>query len=398
MRFLRLDRLQRSNPFLRRDYQDDFSGSGVPAELKLQLKEPHALEAAFEAIRQEMAIPLDVLRAAYVNIVDGKHVILYGPPGTGKTTLAGLLAAHLFDCEADFATAVSDWTPFETVGGLQLALRENREELVPTAGVITASIVRCLNTVAELSFTGTGPQGSWLVLDEINRANMDAAFGQIFTALDPEHPRISLPFFDPPRRSLTVPSRFRIIGTMNTYDKNFLFRMSYALTRRFALVPIDVPLNSDAVGRADEVTKLWSNLRAALKERCDRSYEIADLKAKYDATLMHPLYEVLTTAIRALPAEEPHGLGRGIGFAQIAAALRHAAMSIELGVVAAADTTGAMDWAVRGAIVPQLEGLPSSQLASFATWWSGNASIRDMKVSLGGIQDLTRGIQLFQAG
>ena len=32
---------------------------------------------------------------------------------------------------------------------------------------------------------------------------------------------------------------------MNSYDKNFLFRMSYALTRRFALVEVDVPSPDD---------------------------------------------------------------------------------------------------------------------------------------------------------
>ena len=44
-------------------------------------------------------------------------------------------------------------------------------------------------------------------------------------------PDVLMPFFDAARQRLTIPRRFRIIGTVNSYDKNFLFRMSYALTR-----------------------------------------------------------------------------------------------------------------------------------------------------------------------
>jgi hypothetical protein len=234
------------------------------------------------------------------------------------------------------------------------------------------------------------------VLDEINRANMDAAFGQVFTALDASHPLVSLPFFDAPRRQLSVPGRFRIIGTMNTYDKNFLFRMSYALTRRFAMIPVDVPDNADQEGRDDEVEKLWEDLRTALKVKAERELSIVDLKAKYEKTLMEPLYGVLVTSIRANPVTTPHGLGRGIGFAQVAAALRHAVMSVELGVVSSSDTSAALDWATRGDIVPQLEGLPGTQLAAFAEWWAKEDGIQNMTTSISAVRDLTRGMQLFQ--
>lgn len=38
-----------------------------------------------------------------------------------------------------------------------------------------------------------------------------------------------------------IPKDFRIIGTMNTYDKTSLYEMSYAFMRRFAFIPVGVP-------------------------------------------------------------------------------------------------------------------------------------------------------------
>ena len=322
-----------SNVFLRRDYTHDFRLSHVPGSLHLNRPTSADLEAGFSQIRDEIAVPLETLKEIYTSIVDGKHVLLYGPPGTGKTTLAGLIAEKLFSCESRFETAVADWTPFETVGGLRLTIIDGQESLQPELGVITEAIVACLNRIAEQALDNAGSQGVWLVLDEMNRANMDAAFGQVFTALDQQHPEVSLPFFEDIRRRLTVPKRFRIIGTMNTYDKNFLFRLSYALTRRFALIPIDVPTNDDEDARKEEREKLWQNLQRSLGERGIRETTAEQLATTYGDTLMKPLYEDLITTMRAASTENAQGLGRSIGFAQIASALRYAVLEIEMGLV-----------------------------------------------------------------
>lgn len=59
------------------------------------------------------------------------------------------------------------------------------------------------------------------MIDEFNRANIDKAFGQLFTAL--EYGALDIPTIDPKRSSekLLIPEDYRIIGTLNTFDKHF---------------------------------------------------------------------------------------------------------------------------------------------------------------------------------
>ena len=102
--------------------------------------------------------------------------------------------------------------------------------------------------------------GQWLVIDELNRSNFDRAFGQLFTVLSGQ--AVVLPFKragqPAPSRSCrrassaartprpsACPRRGAIVATMNVFDKNLLFEMSYALMRRFAFVEV-VPPDEDA--------------------------------------------------------------------------------------------------------------------------------------------------------
>jgi hypothetical protein len=170
----------------------------------------------------------------------GKHVILTGPPGTGKTTLAYLAAEtarkSMFCTGYLPTTATSEWTTFETIGGLQ----PTADGLIYRPGLFVDAI----------------EQGRWLVIDELNRSNFDRAFGQLFTVLAGQ--AVVLPFKrkgqtnpisivpageDPPDKTdmIRVPANWRIIATMNVFDKNLLFDMSYALMRRFAFIEVGTP-------------------------------------------------------------------------------------------------------------------------------------------------------------
>ena len=84
-------------------------------------------------------------------------------------------------------------------------------------------------------------RGTWLVIDEFNRAEIDKAFGPMFTSLRTRELKIPTKIAGKAYEEITIPKDYRIIGTLNTQDKSFLFNMSDALQSRFSYVEIDIP-------------------------------------------------------------------------------------------------------------------------------------------------------------
>ena len=199
-----------------------------------------AAELAQAADESGIIFPEHVLDQLVAAVEAGKHVILTGPPGTGKTTLAYLAAEvgqRALLCTGFLpTTATSEWTTFETIGGFQ----PTNDGFIFRPGLFVDAI----------------ETGKWLVIDELNRSNFDRAFGQLFTVLSGQP--VVLPFkragqtkpislvpygVEPPddTDAIRVPPRWRILATMNVFDKNLLFDMSYALMRRFAFIEVTSP-------------------------------------------------------------------------------------------------------------------------------------------------------------
>jgi len=207
------------------------------------------------------------------------HVILQGPPGTGKTTVARVLA-EAFEANLEIVTATSEWSTYDVIGGLQPSLGGG---FAPTLGAASRAVLACAESV--LADTGVGIQATWLLIDEFNRADIDKAIGPLYTVLsstagvDLDRTPMDLWFERGARRELWVPSRFRIIGTMNDVDTSFVNALSQGLTRRFQFIslPTEVGAADDEVAAVfEQASERWltergvsvsgdyANVRAAL--------------------------------------------------------------------------------------------------------------------------------------
>lgn len=193
------------------------------------------------------------MEVAYKKVVAalaaGKHVLLMGAPGVGKTELAEAVCRSIPQ-PYDVVTATSDWTSVHTIGGYMP---------VPMPG----SDAEPLDFIPGV-FTEAMATNKWLVIDEMNRADIDKAFGEMFTLLGGKRKSIMLPYLkrqdDGSYRRVVLgmantqeaniqvygldPS-WRLIGTMNTFDKASLFQMSFAFSRRVAVIEIAIPDEND---------------------------------------------------------------------------------------------------------------------------------------------------------
>lgn len=190
-----------------------------------------------------LGIDPSVYRQINAALKSGKqHIMLYGPPGTGKTTLARWIATTLTGGKWTLVTGSSDWSSQDIIGGYQ-PVGNGGVAFIP--GVLLRRFDRPL------------------IIDELNRCDIDKVIGPLFTVLSGQQTtlpyRLDIEDTDSPQyvilpdsKPLARPYEFapgphwRLIATINSIDKAALYQMSYALSRRFGWVYVDTP--HDMVG------------------------------------------------------------------------------------------------------------------------------------------------------
>ena len=231
-------------------------------------------------------------------LVAQKNLLLVGAPGVGKTRLARLISRRLNKKSIEPILIVGrDGLTFDYLM-LHYVLGEDGKPIEVLGDLAKAIISSWIMIISNLGVRE-------LVFDEVNRCNVELVLGDIFTALDIEH-RGSIPVIkgriynkvaqmmskdriDSLKQELgledidiednalsrlkeffkrvggiTLPFSFRIIATMNMYDRAQLYRLGYAMQRRFAVLYMPTlfekikvkPVNKSSVDEAvNEIVK-----------------------------------------------------------------------------------------------------------------------------------------------
>lgn len=222
-------------------------------------KTPATLEDLAEQVSFATRDGREWLQTTRDLLLDKKQLIFQGPPGTGKTFIARALGEFLakdrsrvMTVQFNPATAYEDFIqglrPVEGEHeGIRFTLRDGpllriarqaREE--PTATHV-------------------------LIIDEINRANLPAVFGELYYLLEYRDEMITLNY----GTEFSLPKNLLLIGTMNTADRS-IASIDAALRRRFYFqdlrpetAPLDGVLDAWLAHRAPDLGWLADLLRRA---------------------------------------------------------------------------------------------------------------------------------------
>jgi MoxR-like ATPase len=310
----------------------------------------------------ELYFPQENDERPVINQIDdalrsGKHIIITGPPGSGKTALAEYVCHHYVSDNYRVATATADWSTFDTIGGYR---PESDDQLNFKPGVFLQRL---------LDPSTLEPKNEWLVLDELNRADIGKAFGSLFSALT--HRNILLPFDvkgnqvmlygNPDILDATpvtaynyyIPSDWRLLATMNTADKSSLYQMGYAFMRRFAFISVPVP-DPDQVTPAliERYIGCWDDIDIPDADADIWPEDATDVDVESPAEQIHKDLSALWSTLLANDRDGADDLR--IGPALIKDTLKHTLSELRM--------SRELDYgnAFAANVLPQLDGVPNT--------------------------------------
>ncbi|MFB6562409.1 DUF4357 domain-containing protein [Streptomyces sp. NPDC056400] len=277
----------------------------LAARRELELPEPT------DGLAAELLVhKTDWLREVRDLLWDDRQLVLYGPPGTGKTYLALKLAEFLgggpeqvklvqFHPSYAYEDFFEGFRPQEDPETREVAFR------------LTAGPLRELADLA--SREGNRHLPHFLIIDEINRANLAKVFGELYFLLEYRNKSVRLTYSGD---DFALPPNLFVIGTMNTADRSIAL-VDAAMRRRFAFVELSPR------------TEPTSGLLRRWLESQEREAEPAELLDALNARIDDPDFRIgpsylmkkgvyrdggleRTWRTKILPLLEEHHYGEGI--------------------------------------------------------------------------------------
>jgi 5-methylcytosine-specific restriction protein B len=314
--------------------EEDAPGSpGRPHDLpEVAASGPPQLKDVTSELAKTLLINELILQEWIDLLSDRQQIIFYGPPGTGKTYVAERLARFLADAgqmESERVALVQfhPSTSYEDfVEGYRPGADDDsgRVSFRLTPGPLSRIV----------SAARSDPQRPYfLIIDEINRANLAKVFGELYYLLEYRDSGIQLLYR--PGKPFSLPQNVFLIGTMNTADRSIAL-VDAAMRRRFAFIelhPDDEPVrgllrrwlmeHGKDTERSDLLEALNSRIEARdfkigpsylMKADAERAggldrvwkYSILPLMAEHHHGRLRPEQVELKYGLRALRADQPN--------------------------------------------------------------------------------------------